>query len=50
MDERNRYTFQVNSTDLTFTWQYGIKMEGKPFLDRSNSSPSSEEVGLIDYE
>lgn len=49
LDERNRYTFQVNTTDLSFTWQLGIKMDGKPFLDRSSSGSRFEDDGLIDY-
>ena len=49
LDARNRYTFQVNTTDFSFTWQLGIKMEGKLFLDRSGSASSSEDDGLTDF-
>jgi hypothetical protein len=49
LDQRNRYTFQVNVTDLSFTWQYGISMEGKTFLDQGHSSSRLTDDELPGY-
>ena len=32
-----RYLFSVNPRDFVFTWDQGIRMEGKRFLDRNSS-------------
>jgi hypothetical protein len=35
-NERNQYLFSVSTHDHVFTWDYGFRMEGKPFLKRGN--------------
>ncbi len=47
--ELGRYLFTVNQNDYVFTWDHGLKMEGEPFLDRSESSGSAQDDRLSDY-
>lgn len=35
-NERNQYLFSVSPHDHAFTWDYGVRREGKPFLHRGD--------------
>lgn len=35
-NERGQYLFTVNANDFVFTWDHGLWMEGKPFLDKTD--------------
>ena len=43
-NERGQYLFTVNPNDFVFTWDHGFRMEGKPYLDTTNSTHDSDDL------
>ena len=50
LDERGRHTFAVSKNTFVFTWQHGVHMDGKQFLDESNFQLPGGTAGFTDYE